>query len=181
MIQLLFLLACVLVAAQAGEDYYKILGVGRKATAAELKKAYRKLSLKYHPDKNSASDAQQKFAEISVAYDTLSDDDKRKAYNQGGEEAVTQMEQRGNQPAHDPFDIFSAFGFGGHGGQQRRHEEPRTASVEVPVRVTLRQLYVGEILDANYERQVLCAEAHMCQKNNQNCQGPGIAVRAYVD
>ena len=155
MIQILFFLACVFVTAQAGEDYYKILGVARKATSAELKKAYRKLSLKYHPDKNSAPDAQQKFAELSVAYDTLSDDDKRKAYNQGGEEAVTQMEQRGNQPAHDPFDIFSAFGFGGGmGGQQRRQEEPRTASVEIPVRVTLRQLYVGEILDANYERQV---------------------------
>lgn len=164
--------------ALAAEDYYKTLGVNRKATAAELKKAYRKLSLKYHPDKNSSPDAQDKFAALSVAYDTLSDDEKRKAYNQGGEEAVKQMEQRGNQPAHDPFDIFSAFGFGGMGGQQRRQEEPKTDNVEIPVRVTLRQLYVGEILDANYERQVLCGEAHMCQKNNQNCQGPGISVRA---
>jgi DnaJ-class molecular chaperone len=161
-----------------GKDYYKILGVKKSATAAEIKKAYRKLSLKYHPDKNSAPDAQDKFAELSVAYDTLSDPEKREIYNQGGEEAVKQQEQRGNQPAaNDPFSIFEAFGFGGMGGHRRQQEEARTPNVEIPVRVTLRQLYVGEILDVNYDRQVLCTEASSCQKNSKNCQGPGVAMR----
>ena len=83
---LLYLLVAV-----SSKDYYKILGVKRSATASEIKKAYRKLSLKYHPDKNSAPDAQEKFAELSVAYDTLSDPEKREIYNQGGEEAVKQQ------------------------------------------------------------------------------------------
>lgn len=166
--------ACVLAAAK--KDYYQILEVSRKATASELKKAYRKLSLKYHPDKNSAPDAQQKFAELSVAYDVLSDEGKRKIYNQGGEEAVAKQEQRDNQPAHDPFSIFENFGFGGGMGG-RQQQEQRTPNVEVPVRVTLRQLYVGEILDASYDRQVMCTEASSCEKKNNNCHGPGISMR----
>lgn len=171
------LLLYLLVAVSA-KDYYKILGVKRSATASEIKKAYRKLSLKYHPDKNSAPDAQEKFAELSVAYDTLSDPEKREIYNQGGEEAVKQQEQRGNQPAaNDPFSIFEAFGFGGMGGHRRQQEEARTPNVEIPVRVSLRQLYVGEILDVNYDRQVLCTDASSCQKNSKSCQGPGVAMK----
>lgn len=87
-------LAYLLAALAAGKDYYKILSVSKSASAAEIKKAYRKLSLKYHPDKNPAPDAAEKFAELSVAYDVLSDPDKRDAYNRGGEEAVKMQEQR---------------------------------------------------------------------------------------
>mmetsp|Transcript_21453 Transcript_21453/g.43210 ORF Transcript_21453/g.43210 Transcript_21453/m.43210 type:complete len:358 (-) Transcript_21453:158-1231(-) len=169
----LFLVVVVAVVS-AGKDYYKILSVSRSASTAEIKKAYRKLSLKYHPDKNPAPDASEKFAEISVAYDVLSDADKREAYNRGGEEAVKMQEQRENTPAQDPFSIFEHFGFGGH---RRQREEARTPNVEIPVRVSLRQLYLGEVLDVNYLRQVLCTEANTCQKNNKDCQGPGIKIR----
>lgn len=169
----LLLLAVLVATVCAKRDYYDILGVSRKATPAELKKAYRKLSLKYHPDKNSAPDAQEKFAELSVAYDVLSDSDKRRIYNQGGEEAVAKQEQRDNQPQADPFSIFDAFGFGG----QRQQQEARTPNVEIPVRVTLRQLFVGEILEAQYDRQVMCTEASSCEKKNNNCHGPGISMR----
>jgi DnaJ-class molecular chaperone len=84
---------------------------------------------------------------------------------------------RANQPQHDPFSIFEHFGFGGMGGGRHHQEEPHTASVEIPLRVSLRQLYVGEMLDVSYSRQVLCAEASSCQSNNKDCQGPGIKVR----
>eukprot|EP01034_Spumella_vulgaris_P024661 gene24661-31030_t len=164
------------IAFAAGKDYYKILDIKKSATAAEIKKAYRKLSLKYHPDKNSAPDAADKFADISNAYDVLSDPEKREVYNKGGEEAVKQSEQRSNQPAHDPFNIFQQFGFGGFGGQQQ-HQEARTPNVEIPVRVTLRQLYLGEQLDVEYIRQVVCAEANTCQKTNNDCQAAGIKLR----
>ena len=78
----------------AGADYYKVLGVSKSASSADIKRAYRKLSLKYHPDKNPSPDAAAKFAEIAAAYDVLSDADKREAYNKGGEEAVKLQEQR---------------------------------------------------------------------------------------
>ena len=172
----LYCVACFAMAF-AGKDYYKILGVTRSATSADIKRAYRKLSLKYHPDKNSAPDAAAKFADISTAYSVLFDDDKRETYNRGGEEAVQLQEQRGNQPASDPFSIFEHFGFGNMGGQQRGREDARTTNVEIPVSITLKQLYVGDQLDVSYVRQVLCAEAASCQKNNNECQGPGIRVK----
>ena len=88
------ILLLVITVAVASKDYYKILDVKRSATATDIKKAYRKLSLKYHPDKNSAPDAVEKFAEIGTAYKVLSDPEKRELYNRGGEEAVKQQEQR---------------------------------------------------------------------------------------
>lgn len=90
----LFLLGLHALCVLAGTDYYKLLGVSRSASGADIKKAYRKLSLKYHPDKNPSPEAATKFAEISNAYDVLSDDEKREAYNRGGEDAVKQQEQR---------------------------------------------------------------------------------------
>jgi DnaJ-class molecular chaperone len=173
------LLVCVasfIALVTAGADYYKILEVSRSASQAEIKKAYRKLSLKYHPDKNPSPDASTKFAELSTAYDVLSDESKREIYNRGGEEAVLQSEQRGNQPQHDPFNIFEQFGFGGFGGR-RQQEEARTPNVEIPVRVSLAQLYKGEVLDVNYARQVLCVEAASCQRNDKECTGPGVKMR----
>lgn len=70
-----------------GKDYYKILGVSKTATDDELKKAYRKLALKFHPDKNQAPGAEEKFKQIGEAYDVLSDPRKRQIYDQLGEEA----------------------------------------------------------------------------------------------
>lgn len=93
-LQLAVAIAILFAFALAGKDYYKILNVPKTASAADIKRAYRKLSLKYHPDKNPSPDASQKFAEIAQAYDVLSDAEKREAYNRGGEEAVKQQEQR---------------------------------------------------------------------------------------
>ena len=136
--------------------------------------------MKYHPDKNPSEDASEKFAEIASAYDVLMDAEKRQLYDRGGEEAVSQHEQRqGNGGGGaNPFDIFSHFGFGGFGGQQSR-EDPRTPNVEIPLRVSLRQLYLGEVLEVSYSRQVVCQEAASCQSNKQECQGPGIAMRMH--
>jgi DnaJ-related protein SCJ1 len=169
----------ILISVLAGSDYYKILDVSRKATAADIKKAYRKLSLKYHPDKNPSEEAATKFAEIANAYDVLSDPDKRKTYDQGGEEAVKQQEQRANQPAADPFSIFEAFGFGGMGGRRGREEEPRTPNLNMPLRVSLKQLYLGDLLDVSYVRQVLCTEHTKCSKNCPECQGAGVKMQTH--
>ena len=114
--------------AQCGEDYYKILGVKRNASKQEIKKAFKKLSLKYHPDKNKDNPkrAKEMFIKIANAYEVLSDDEKRKIYDQYGEEGVKANEQGGNPGgAHFNFDnmgfeeIFNQFFGGGKGGGAR--------------------------------------------------------------
>jgi molecular chaperone DnaJ len=67
-----------------GSDYYKVLGVDKKASADDIKKAYRKLARKYHPDTNKDPGAEERFKAISEAYDVLSDPEKRKKYDRGG-------------------------------------------------------------------------------------------------
>src|ERR1700712_4360502 len=67
-----------------GTDYYKVLGVDRKASQEDIKKAYRKLARKYHPDTNKDAGAEDRFKQISEAYDTLGDPEKRKKYDRGG-------------------------------------------------------------------------------------------------
>merc|ERR1712154_15254 len=71
-----------------GKDYYRILGVARGASEDEIKKSYRKLALKYHPDKNQTAGAEEKFKEIGEAYDVLSDKKKKDVYDQYGEEGL---------------------------------------------------------------------------------------------
>ena len=120
-----------------GKDYYAILGVPRDAGADDVKKAYRKMALKFHPDKNKASDAEERFKEIAEAYEVLSDADKRATYDHYGEEGLRPGgggggggggESRSRRssttagPAFgrhfsyhpmDPFEVFRSF-FGGH-------------------------------------------------------------------
>ena len=97
------------------KDLYETLGVSRSASADEIKKAYRKLAIKYHPDKNQGNkEAEEKFKEISHAYEILSDSKKRAQYDQFGE-AAFQNGGGGGGAYQDPFDIFSQV-FGGGGG-----------------------------------------------------------------
>lgn len=95
-----------------GKDYYKILGVAKTASDDDLKKAYRKLALKYHPDKNKAAGAEERFKEIAEAYEILSDKKKRQLYDQFGEEGLS-----GNGPSmNGEGNPFGGCGGGGGGG-----------------------------------------------------------------
>ena len=71
-----------------GKDYYKILGIARTATEDDIKKAYRKMALRFHPDKNKSAGAEEKFKEIAEAYEVLSDKRKRDIYDKYGEEGL---------------------------------------------------------------------------------------------
>jgi molecular chaperone DnaJ len=112
----------------AKRDYYEVLGVARQADAEEIKKSYRKLALKYHPDRNpNDKAAEESFKEIGEAYEILSDAQRRAAYDQYGHAAFDQRNRGRSSDFHDPSDIFrEVFGagsifsdlFGGGGGQQ---------------------------------------------------------------
>src|SRR5258708_20619035 len=100
-------------------DYYEVLAVSREVTTEELKKAYRKLAVKYHPDKNPGdAKAEDRFKELGEAYDVLSDPDKRAAYDRYGHAAFSGgMGGGGRGAGVDPFDIFrEVFGGMGRGG-----------------------------------------------------------------
>ena len=102
-------------------DYYEQLGVAKNASADDIKKAYRELAIKYHPDKNPGNkEAEEKFKEISVAYEVLSNPEKRARYDQFGHEAYTSQGGGGGADFNHAQDIFNAFfgggGFGGGGG-----------------------------------------------------------------
>jgi DnaJ-class molecular chaperone len=160
-------------------DFYKLLGISRSASLKEIKKAYRQKSLELHPDKNKAEGASDQFAEIARAYEVLSDEDKKAIYDRHGEAGLKQHEERGGGGGGGGGgfeDLFSQFGFGGGGGN-RREQEHRTPSVEVPLELTLEQLYKGYTMDVEYVREVMCFKWEMCMKNNQECSAPGIRVK----
>ena len=103
----------------AKKDYYEILGVSKTADEREIKKAYKRLAMKYHPDRNQEQDAETKFKEVKEAYEVLTDDQKRAAYDQYGHAAFEQGGMGGGGfggGAWWPIWILLLFGFGGFGG-----------------------------------------------------------------
>lgn len=92
-------------------DYYEVLGLGKDASEQDVKKAFRRLAMQYHPDRNKAPDAEEKFKEINEAYAVLSDKEKRATYDRFGFEGLNQQ----GFSAGNPFDVFNEF-FGGNGG-----------------------------------------------------------------
>lgn len=109
----------------AESDYYSILGVSKGSSKSEIKTAYRKLARQYHPDVNKEPGAEQRFKEISNAYEVLSDDEKRSIYDKFGEAGLKGAGGPGASGFSNPFDLFETF-FGGMGGMGGRaaHSRP---------------------------------------------------------
>lgn len=135
----------------AKRDYYEILGVGRNADESEIKKAYRKLALKYHPDKNpDDKDAEERFKEAAEAYEVLSDPEKRRTYDQFGHEGM-RGGGFGGGGSMNMDDIFSQFGdifggaFGGFGGGGARGGSRRVkgSNLRIKVKLTLEEIANG--------------------------------------
>lgn len=154
-------------------DYYEVLGVGKNADAAEIKKAYRKLAMKHHPDKNADDpEAEERFKEIGEAYEVLSDEQKRAAYDRYGHGAFAQggPGAGGGFGGADPFDIFrEVFGGGGRGGASifddffggaagggRRDGKQRGSDLRYDLPVDLEEVAIGVEKEINIERLVPC-------------------------
>lgn len=139
------------------KDYYDILGVDRNASADEIKKAYRKLAIKYHPDKNPGDkQAEENFKEAAEAYEVLSDGDKRAKYDRFGHQAFDGGGGFGGGGGFSMDDIFSQFGdifgdegspfgsfFGGGGGQRQRGQGTPGSNIRVKVKMSLDEIANG--------------------------------------
>ena len=147
--------------------YYEVLSVSRTAAADEIKKAYRKLAIKFHPDRNQGDDeAIKKFKEASEAFEVLSDTDKRSRYDQFGHAGVSGANGRGGSGFHDINDIFSAFGdifegfgFGGGGGRGGRRAGAgarRGASLETTIVLDLPEAAAGCTRELEITRHETC-------------------------
>ncbi len=136
-------------------DYYELLGVERSANAREIKSAYRKLALQYHPDRNPGDhQAEERFKEINEAYAVLSDDGKRQQYDRFG--------SVGDGPAFsgDIFDIFASV-FGGNVAGARRPQRGQPGEdLEAELVVTLEQARAGETVQVEVERLTACDRCH---------------------
>ncbi len=178
-------------------DYYDILGVSRSASADEIKKAYRKLAIKFHPDKNPGDkEAEDKFKEAAEAYEILSNAEKKQRYDQFGHSG-SQMGGGGFSGGNmNMEDIFSQFGdiFGGHnpfdsffgGGQQSRggRRVARGSNLRIKVKLTLEEIAHGAEKKIKVNKQVVCntcdgtgakdkSSFHTCQ----TCGGAGSVRR----
>ena len=149
----------------AQRDYYEVLGVGRNATADELKSAFRKLARQYHPDVNKEPDAEERFKEINEAYAILSDSERRAAYDRYGHAGLNGMGGMPDFSTVDFSEIFEEFfGFGGLGGRGRRRNAPRRgADLSYHLALTFEEAVFGAEKEIEITRDETC----------QTCSGTG--------
>lgn len=180
----------------AKRDYYEVLGVEKNASANDIKKAYRKLAIQYHPDKNpDDKKAEEKFKEAAEAYSVLSDPDKRARYDQFGHEGLGGAAGGGfNGAGMDMNDIFSMFGdifggrggfggFGGFGGGSAGPQKFRGSDQRVKVRLNLQEIANGVTKKFKLKKYVKCshcggtgAEGNATE-TCPDCHGTGRVVR----
>jgi len=154
-------------------DYYDVLGVERTAAGEEIKRAYRKLAVKFHPDKNPDDpQAEEKFKELGEAYDVLMDPEKRAAYDRFGHAAFAQGGAGFGGGFHDPFEIFrEVFGAGGFGGGlfetffgggsgQRTDDRRRGSDLRYDMEIRLEEAAFGAEKAIEIEKLDICEKCH---------------------
>jgi molecular chaperone DnaJ len=175
-------------------DYYEVLGVSKGASEDEIKKAYRKIAIKYHPDRNPGDkEAEEKFKEAAEAYDVLHDPKKRQQYDQFGFNSPFGGDGGGfggfGGASMNMDDIFSMFGdiFGGHGfggfggGGQRRPQQFRGSDLRLKVRLTLEEINKGVTKKFKVRKDIVCdhcngsgAEKGSEREQCPTCHGAGV-------
>ena len=179
----------------AQRDYYEVLGISRTASAEEIKKAYKKLALKFHPDRNPGDEAAvASFKEASEAFNVLSDDDKRARYDRFGHAGLKGAGGGGGfGDVNDIFsafgDIFEGFGFnfggGGGGGGRRRGGAAQGASLQTTIRLDLTEAYSGCKRELHISRHETCdtcsgsgAKAGSSSVSCRTCGGQGKVIQS---
>jgi molecular chaperone DnaJ len=175
-------------------DYYEVLGVSKGASEEEIKKAYRKLAIKYHPDKNpNDKSAEEKFKEAAEAYEVLSNAEKKQRYDQFGHAGVGGAAGGGaggfgGMNMEDIFsqfgDIFGgSFGFGGGGGSRGGRRVNRGSNLRVKVKLNLSEIANGVEKKIKVNKQVACNTCNGSGAKNSNydtcriCNGSGVITR----
>lgn len=171
-----------------GTDYYDLLGVSKNANTDEIKKQYKKMAMKYHPDRNkdNKEESETKFKDISNAYNVLTDPKKKQIYDQCGEEG---LKQGGGMGGVDPFSMFQEMfseggmpggfsfgGMGGMGGMGGRGQNKSTPEVK-RINVSLEDLYKGKTMKFNITHTVLKEDKKKSIKICSKCEGNGVEVR----
>jgi len=170
----------------AKQDYYEILGISKSASQAEIKKAYRKMAIKYHPDKNpDDKDAEEKFKLAAEAYEILSDENKKARYDQYGHAAFEGGHGGFGGGGMNMDDIFSQFGdifggafgggFGGFGGGGHRQARVKGSNLRIRVKLTLEEIAKGVEKKVKVRRKVQ-AEG-VTYKTCSTCNGTGQQMR----
>jgi len=176
-----------------GKNYYEILGVSKNATKEEIKKAYKKLAKKYHPDISKEADAEQKFKDINEAAGVLLDDGKKQRFDQYGSADGPQGFGGGSSGGFNPQDfginiddIFEQFGFGGFGGGSSRGHQGRSqvdTRVFSEVELSLEDVYFGVEKEVSIRRNVECktcdgsgAKDPSKVKTCSKCSGSGVVI-----
>lgn len=147
----------------ANKDYYEILGVDRDADQDEIKKAYRRLAKKYHPDRNDSDNAEEKFKKISEAYEILSDPEKRKRYDQYGHSGINEDDfnfddfARGGFGGFDDiFDMFFGQGRAGMGSQRRRQRPQKGKDLQYRLEIDFEEAAFGAKKEITIPRTETC-------------------------
>ncbi len=174
----------------AHTEYYDFLGVAKDDSDEAIKKAYRRLALKHHPDKNGDPDAFRKLTEV---YETLKDPEKRRMYDQHGPGAAAKCSDNHAQPFPTGFSVEQVFGhmFGGFGGGfhtasagARQVPKKKTRPIKHTVGLSLQDLYLGKKLRIAVERQVVCSSCHgaggqdVRERPCVACAGRGFAIKS---
>lgn len=182
----------------AKRDYYEVLGLNKSASKSDIKKAYRDLAKKYHPDRNKEPDAETKFKEVQEAYEVLSDDQKKSAYDQFGHAGTQGFGGGGYSGGFGGFEDFGNFsggfedifenlfggGFGGFStGRTPRSSSVRGADIEANLKITFEEAVFGAEKTVKYKRKKVCTECSGSgAKNNsmtdcKECNGSGQVTR----